>query len=196
MKIGYDLDWTLTTWKTPPWNFASQLIDRRDWIGEPPSEYGLHVFSPQTREVLIQLFNSDFYMNQCPVPRFYSQNLLTQQHVAGNRQFIITARAAHIRPGTISLVNRFFPEVEDVLFVDPGHSKASTIDGLGLDVWVDDDPNELARAGAAGLPTIIAEAPWNETNWPHARRASDCLQIAMYLDKLKEDLLYYGKIQS
>lgn len=115
-----------------------------------------------------QFINSQEHSVALPVEgSMKGLNLLREKNI-----HIITARANIVSTPTIQWVERHFPEMArrvHFLGKDEGFShneivKAEKCKELGIEIFVDDSLVHATGVSEAGIPVLLFDSPWNQTN--------------------------------
>lgn len=173
MRLGIDLDSTLVNLPTID-KVSSDLelnikpTDFHDWnYSQFPKEF---------RERAMQLFRDSTFM--CNLLPFYgAQEKVKEWSIAGHELVLITARHEDIRHGTIRLVNRLFPEISTIDFVDQNASKSGLMVKYKLDRWIDDSPHEVENSLSLGIVTHLISndrTPYNH----HVKLSRPLLRVS------------------
>jgi 5'(3')-deoxyribonucleotidase len=160
--IGIDLDTTLV--------MLNVVTRASKELGYDYGETDTHTwnqrqFPDDLRERIFELFVDDDHMNSVdPIPGSVDQ--IKKWSDDGHTIHVITARAAGIRDNTIKLVERYYPSVNGVHFVDHSQTKIPTMKSLSVDLWIDDAPHGVEESIEHGFETYLISNKYTKYNWP------------------------------
>lgn len=152
--LGFDLDTTLldsslveVTARELGYNFTQK--DIQDWY--------FSTFPNDLKEAIIKRFYDPYFM--CD-PKFNkpvngANKRLKELKKQGNKLILITARTESIRFRSRLLINKFFPSIHRVRFVEFGQSKEKIFKQEKLDYWIDDNPDDCTNAIKIGINTFM-----------------------------------------
>lgn len=162
LNIGFDLDNTLINFPIikeickeygdPRFN----QYTKRDWYCSN--------FPPKLKQKIHKMYRSTKYMCDIVKPFKGSGKLIRDLKKLGHNVFIITARTQEIRHRTKEIVAQFFPDIDELHFVDVTGSKKALMKSLNLDYWIDDAPHEIKHAIDLGIKCIMVSnrcTPYN-----------------------------------
>lgn len=161
-RIGVDLDSTLIT-MTVAGKAAKKLgydykdVDVIDWYQSN--------FPDDMKHEILKMFNDPVTMSEDVEPIEGSQETIRRWVEAGHEIVLITARGKALEPSTIKLVNRLYPEIKDINFVNFNESKIDTMIEKEIDVWVDDAPHGVIDGMSLHVPTIMVSNNYTKYNW-------------------------------
>lgn len=165
MVIGIDLDSTLVKLNTVTrasmelgYGFDDTHVE--DWHQTN--------FPEDLRKRIFELFMCDRHMNHLVMPIDGAQEKLNEWKAAGHEIHVVTARVNQIRKNTISMVEKFFPRVSSVRFVDMHSTKIPILRELNADVWIDDAPHGVQESTASKINTFLISNKYTKYNW-HVR---------------------------
>jgi len=180
MKIGIDLDQTLYhldviehASKMLGLNFKSEDVKYWDYDNKNnlyPSYFTYLVF---------QLFGDPKYMGGLQLNPNSKEKLLYWKS-KGYELYIITARLPSVVVATIECLNRDFGEgfFEGIYFVEhEPNAKQSRFIELKLDVWIDDNANDLLKAHEMGIDTYAIYSKYTKYNRTIIDQHDDIIKI-------------------
>jgi len=153
MIIGIDLDETIIYHVVQPEEQAARNLGIKEY-----SECNDWYFSNLTKRhktEIMRLFNDPYYMGlKCNCPIKGSIDKLSEWSLY-HKIIIITARNKSVRKATKYMVEKFFPSVNDLIFVDIEHSKKEAMIESQIDLWVDDNPKGVQTSCELGIETYL-----------------------------------------
>jgi len=160
ITIGFDLDSTLvqsSVMRKVSLEFNIDLPEQSDW--------GFSEFSPEVRKRVFELFRDPSFMCGEVTPIWGAKTFLKDLKHLGFNLKMITARANEVKAGTIELVNKHFPQIESIHFVEPHETKKDLMIQNKLNFWVDDAPHEIQNAISLGISTLMISNDKTLYNW-------------------------------
>jgi len=160
--IGIDLDNTLFS------DFAISKAAKE--LGYPHRNtdhmsWNLVGFPEDLRARVRELWVDDEYMGSLP-PVEGNAKILREWKDAGHEVNIVTARGERLRESTIEMVEEHYKGLVDyITMVRPDEDKVPVLKKIGVDVWIDDSPDQVRKTVAAGIPTILVTNPHTKYNW-------------------------------
>lgn len=163
LKIGFDLDDTLVYHSII--TKAAKKLGYDDYSDKTFRDWKSTNFPSDLRSLIHEMYNSVEYMCKNTKLIANSQKLIKELSKAGHKIFLITARNKTLKEETIKLVNKYFPEIKDIYFVDIDQTKISYMKKLKLEYWVDDAPHECLNAIGLAIKTILISNEKTKYNW-------------------------------
>jgi 5'(3')-deoxyribonucleotidase len=160
--IGIDLDSTLI--ETHAAAVAAQELGY-DIHNKDVTHWNHLNFPEDLRKKIMEYFMDPLHMCDQAKPIERTQETIKKWVKAGHRIVLITARAEPIRAKTIEMVNRLFPEIEDINFVGMDQSKKSLMVSKKIDFWVDDAPHGVLDSISISIPTYLVSNNYTKYNW-------------------------------
>lgn len=160
--IGVDLDSTLIT-MTVCGKAAKELgydytdVDVIDWYQSN--------FPDDMKRKMLEMFVDPVIMCDDVEPIEGSQETIKRWSEAGHHIALITARGPALHAPTVAMVNRLYPEIKDINFVNFNESKIDKIMDKGVEIWVDDAPHGVIDALSLHVPTIMVSNKYTKYNW-------------------------------
>ena len=152
MKIAFDLDGTLLNLRP----IFENALKKHDFGYYPPVTYDFINYPPKAKEEIIGRFKHDHY-SIYSLPFFEGvyetiMNLRNKHDV-----YIITAR--YNEDKTKQFVNVLLNIPVDKIFVT--NSKLPILRKLGIDLWIDDNPEDLIKFHNQGIKCIMVNHIYN-----------------------------------
>ena len=179
--IAFDLDDTLV--KTDVVSLASKKFGYTKYSDLTKRDWRFTSFPEDLRKEIFRMFSSSKYMCYLANPIDGSQNLLKELKEAGFKLIIITARVKKLKRATKNLVKKYFPEIDDVYFVDIVETKKNLFKKLKIDYWVDDAPHEIKNALTLGIKSFMISNKNTNYNW--SMKKSSGLRVIKSVKDLK-----------
>lgn len=161
--IGVDLDSTLIEN-----NICAKAAKKLgyDYTEKDVTDWYYNNFPEDMRTLAIQMFRDPFVMCEDDIrPIEGSQQKITEWTNRGYEIVLITARVAAIHEATIKLVNRLYPEIKNINFVDFNESKIDVMVRNKVQIWIDDAPHGVIDAMSLHIPTILISNNLTKYNW-------------------------------
>ena len=161
--IGVDLDATLI--KTNAASVAAKAL------GYPHLDTDVTMwnhlnFPDDLRKRIMEYFTNPIFMCDQAEPITGAQETIKRWTEAGHTMVLITARDESIRERTLEMVNRLFPEINDVNFVGMDKSKKDVMVAKKIDFWVDDAETGVLDSMSLNIPTILISNNYTKYNFP------------------------------
>ncbi len=169
MKIGLDLDTTLVD--LPVVDRISKELGL-NYKDSDPHAWDFSPFPPQYLERAKQLFKDPSFMCEL-IPYPGTKNKIKEWAKDGHELILITARSPLVHNGTRKMVNKHFPEIKTIDFVDTGESKKNLFIKYKLDRWIDDAPHEIIHALDLGIRTFMVCNEVTPYNFAFAQECKD-----------------------
>jgi len=151
MKIGIDLDNTILESKL--FELTFKHFGKKEMV---PEDWEMSNFPKDVREEIYKRFDSPYWMCHKDVVKPIKGSVKTLNGWKCNNELIlITARSKDIRLDTRKMVNRFFPMIDKVLFVNRGERKINVFKRIGIDVWIDDNHFDCSISAQMGIKTYL-----------------------------------------
>lgn len=160
--LGFDLDSTLIK-MTVCGKAAKKLgydykdVDVIDWYQSN--------FPDDMKKLILDMFKDPYVMCEDVEPIEGSQKRVKELTDQGHKIVLITARGPALHQPTIEMVNRLYPEIEDINFVDFNESKIDKLIEKEVQMWVDDAPHGVIDAMSLHIPTIMVSNNYTKYNW-------------------------------
>lgn len=165
MIIGIDLDSTLIENHA----VAQAAKDLNLPITNKDALHWGHLnFPPELRKRTHEYFVDPKVMCEDVNPIDGAQDTVKRWIAQGHRIVLITARGKLLTKPTIEMVNRLFPEITDINFVEMDQSKIDIMKSKSIDIWIDDAPHGVMDALKEKIPTIMVSNNYTKYNW-HVR---------------------------
>lgn len=181
MNIGLDLDGTLIDLKIVENLLVEKKINSKLL---PKCDYTFSQFPAELREEIFRRFNIPFYMCSplFAVPYKNVRNKLYEWKREGHKLLLITARNSSIHHTTKRMLNNYFPRFHKIIFVKMGESKERFFKRERLDVWIDDNPNDVHSALKLGIKTYLVSH--NNTQYNFEARKLDGIHVVESVSKI------------
>lgn len=160
--IGVDLDSTLIK-MTVAGKAAKELgydytdVDVIDWYQSN--------FPDDMKKRILEMFVDPVIMCEDVEPIEGSQDTIKRWTNDGHSIVLITARGPALHESTIKMVNKLYPEITDINFVNFNERKINTIINKEVDIWVDDAPHGVIDSMSLRVPTIMVSNKYTKYNW-------------------------------
>lgn len=163
--VGCDLDSTLvdlscvTDRVNMELGYNYKASDILDWNWDCfPKDYKKRGF---------ELYSDSIFM--CSLkPISGAQEKLKSWKSKGYDIVIITARTSKIKEGTLDMVKRLFPSVDETILVEHNCSKKKSMIDKELNYWIDDAPHGVLESIELKIPTFLISHNETRYNW-HVR---------------------------
>ena len=161
MKIGIDLDQVLVN---QTWLFkrAFAMFNR---IYYCTKYYNFQDYPDEVRNLIFEWFSDNFYMSNLPVipeAKAFLNHLKFNDHEV----FIITARPKNVIATTIDYIRNNLSENIPIIFSDKDvNTKDKIVERLKLDVWIDDNPEDVVNITNLGIRCIMISNEDTVYNW-------------------------------
>lgn len=114
---------------------------------------------------IMEMFNDSVIMCDQAEPIEGTQEKIKEWTELGHHIVLITARGPKLHQPTIEMVNRLYPELEDINFVNFSESKIDKLIEKEIQIWVDDAPHGVIDAMSLHIPTIMISNKYTKYNW-------------------------------
>lgn len=161
MIIGIDLDNTLVCTTKKVHKLAARNLNLKKL--PPAHDYWYTGWPENIRTEVLRLYRDPEFMGGVE-PYTGVKDKLIAWKKEGHTLIILTARSKNIRKVTKSLVNRHFPMIDILDFVDMGKSKESLFKKYRLNYWIDDNPIDVQNSVKMGIQTCLisnSDTPYN-----------------------------------
>lgn len=188
--IGVDLDSTLIK-MTVCGKAAKELgydytdVDVIDWYQSN--------FPDDMKKRMLELFLDPVVMCDQAEPIEGSQATIKLWTEMGYKVVLITARGPALHEPTMSMVNKFYPEIgaENIHFVNFNESKLDKMISLGIGVWVDDAPHGAIDALSLHIPTVLVSNKFTKYNWK-IKHHPKLLTVVKKIEDITDEQLVLG----
>lgn len=151
--IGLDFDNTLVKFRQSAIKIAAKELKIRS-LPKSPRDYNFSDYPEILKNRIYKIFDDpNFSMDLIILPGVIDK--LNQWKDAGHTLIIITARNEPIREATRAYIDKHFPMIDQLHFIDMCTSKADKQMELHLDVWIDDSPVDVPIAYKLGIQTFL-----------------------------------------
>ncbi len=163
MIIGIDLDSTLID--NPVFDITFKEYNS-NLTNENITDWDLTCIPINIRNEIFKRFSNPYYMcNDTITPIKNTKKKLMEWKKENHTLKIITARSKNIRLETRRLVNRLFPKIDKLIFVELNQSKKNKFKKEKIDVWIDDNPTDCKTAIKMGIDTYLISNNKTKYNW-------------------------------
>lgn len=162
MIIGVDLDSTLIK-MTVCGRAANELgydytdVDVIDWYHSN--------FPEDMKNRIFEMFLDPVIMCDHVEPIEGSQETVRRWTEAGHELVLITARGPALHEHTVNMINRLYPEIKNINFVNFNESKIDKMIEKKIDIYIDDAPHGVIDAMSLHIPTILVSNKFTKYNW-------------------------------
>lgn len=149
MKILLDLDNTLVDMcavRQAHVNLNKRPVQARDW--------DMTNIDSDVKKEAFRLFRNPVFMNHADPVNGVPEKI-QEWSDAGHVLYVLTCRVPEIRKGTVEMVNRYYPSIRHILFLDIRDSKAETFKTVSPDIVIDDAPHYAQEAVDLGIKTYL-----------------------------------------
>ncbi|MFA5651783.1 MAG: hypothetical protein WC933_00235 [Candidatus Paceibacterota bacterium] len=193
MKIGIDLDDTISQSMQQVIRFHND-IHHTNFNVKDIKHFNIWEILGQTREDRVkevhEFHRSDYAKEAKPLP--YSQEVLKKLK-KNNELFIITARAYDIKKETEDWINKHFPNIFSGIYFTSQFAKDKTqtitkkkvCDDLDIDIFIEDDINNILECIGSNRKAFLIDYPWNQTDKlpPNVIRVKSWKEIDIIIGK-------------
>jgi phosphoglycolate phosphatase-like HAD superfamily hydrolase len=162
MIIGIDLDGTLI--ETNATILAARELGY-EFSQKDVTRWDYKDFPEDMRAKVHEYFRHPKFMADDAVAIEGAQDKVRQWAAAGHTVILVTARVEEIREATIRMMERLFPEITDINFVDFNQSKVMVMQEKKMEAWVDDAPHGVTDSMDIGMPTYLVSNNYTKYNW-------------------------------
>lgn len=185
-SIGVDLDSTLI--KMTVCGKAAKMLGY-DYKDVDVIDWYQSNFPDDMKHMILSMFNDPVIMSEDVEPIEGSQKKIKEWSESGHRIVLITARGTALEPSTVAMVNRLYPEIKELNFVNFNESKIDTMIANNIDVWVDDAPHGVIDAMSLHIPTIMVSNNYTKYNWK-VRHHPKLRAIVKKIDDITDEMLF------
>jgi len=168
MKIGYDIDGVLIDFITPYLWFHNKKYGTR-FQKEDIKNYdltkSLKLPSKKIFPDIMQFMESKY--SEYLVPAESTQEAISEIAMEHDL-YVITSRSELFKRQTEEMLSIYFPNIFDgrVIFSSYnthkwGNSKSSIAESLRLEIFIEDNPDDISSITAKGIRVFLMDAPWN-----------------------------------
>ncbi len=168
MIISIDIDDILADSLTSFIEFYNQNHEEKIKY-EDYTAYSLHeiIGIPKEEEAKIvrEFDNGGFFKNMAPVKNSQKAiKKLSKKH----KLIAVTARSEEQEEETRAWINKYFPEIKDILFTRNGQkqnkTKGEICKEIKADIHLDDKLDYAIDCANEGVKSLLFNYPWNRTN--------------------------------
>lgn len=162
-NIGLDFDNTLVKTKQNAIKIAAKSLGIRIDLSKPRG-YNFEEYPLELKSKIFEMFDDPKHATDLTIlPGVIKK--LEEWKLDCHKLIVITARNEPIREATRHYVEKYFPMIDELHFVDMGSSKVEKQQELKIDIWIDDSPIDVPAAYKAGIQSFLisnSDTPYNE----------------------------------